>query len=433
MADEVTTTTSTPTTAPADNAGVSVSTTQVTTPVVTAPVTTAPASIADASKTYLASLTADQKATPLSDPVTETADDEAPVTLDFEAPTFDEATGQWRNKDGTFAPAPADADATTVTATDPNAPPATEESAAEPAPIVVPLKARDGSVKEIEVTDPEVADMLRANANDGMRRDEFNRRIDGVQSREAELREFETILQTNPEHVFSRLPQASQERLAESIIATHWDAIIDRIARMDQDPTYRVTVAAEARVRQTELAQQTQQAIAEQRYTGQLETACRALIPESVDQATAERFMFDASNDLSKILPTRRVQPSELAEVLAPRIALYRFNESAKADNTDSASSTTAPVAPPVIRAVMRAPAVTTASAVPSTQTTGVAVPRTVMTDGQRIAHAQTGRAIAAAVAPAGAGAAPVRVQVPVHATVEEASKYVRTQLGNHW
>src|SRR5689334_6090533 len=84
------------------------------------------------------------------------------------------ADGRWRNPDGTFAPPPP-AEAVTDVGEDAGA--TAPDTPTEPAPIVVKLRGRaetDPEV-EIEVSDPTIAERLRQNANDGMRKGEYER------------------------------------------------------------------------------------------------------------------------------------------------------------------------------------------------------------------------------------------------------------------
>ena len=400
---------------------------------------TQPLSIAEASKAFREKLTDAERNTPL-----EVEDTSASLDPNegFEPPVLG-ADGRWRHKDGSFAPdptkpveegaatdpadAPVDPNApVTDPIADPNAPPAE----AQPEPVTVQLKGRNGEVKEVEVTDPELADLLRANANDGLRRDEFNRKRATLESGFAELNAFKQMVAENPEEVvLAHMNPEAQTRLAESLIATHWDALVERILALDADPSRRAVVAAETRVRRIEQAQRLNEIRASSERAAQIETAVRAMIPESVDESTVNRFMDDAGSDVARALQAgTNVTPESVKEILAPRIALYRFNEAKGPTvvgvNAGQSTATTASQTPAVAR-----PAVSLKQTPAVTGATPVVDPAKAAARTQQL---NASRSISAAVAPSGAGAPAVRAPaVPKGATIEEASKHLRQSLGN--
>ena len=346
---------------------------------------------------------------PAPEPTTEPTPAEAPAEPAEPTPTegafTQDESGKWHRPDGQFA------SAEEVAALDALPPEGEPEAEPAPEPIVVKLRARDGSETEIEVTDPKVADLLRANHNDGMRRDEFQRRMETVESKEAELREFETALRTNPEAVIlQRLPAERQVSLAVALVAQHWDAIADRLVQFDTNPTERVKQAMDTQIAIRDQATTTEQAIQTARYAASVERAVSALVPESVDDSTRERFLADAASDLARAIQANGRQPvavEQIPTLLAPRLALYRFEASPEVP---------APAVParPVARPLARP------SAAPATApTASVAVPNPSATV-RRTVQAQK---IAAAIAPSGAGAATVKAPlIPATATLTEAT-----------
>jgi hypothetical protein len=445
MADETVTTqtvTNAPTPAPSQTEGVVVSAPSAGTdakPVETSSTST-PLTVEQASKAFRERLTDAEKNTPL-----EVEDTSASLDPNegFEPPTLG-ADGRWRHKDGSFAPdptkpvaeqaapaeaAPVDPNAPVVdpaAVVDPNAPPVETQ----PEPITVTLKGRNGEAREVEVTDPDLADLLRANANDGMRRNEFNAKSATLEAGFAELNAFKQMIEENPEDVvLAHMKPDAQARLAESLIATHWDALVERILALDADPSRRAVVAAETRVRTMQQAQRLNDVRASSERASQIETAVRAMIPESVSDSTIEQFMSDAGSDVARAIQSgKAVTPDSVKEILAPRIALYRFDEAKTptvvgANAVPSTAGTQASASPVVVRpavSLKQAPAVTGA---PSVVDPAKAALRT-----QQLIQA---RSISAAVAPSGAGAPAVRAPaVPKGATIEEASKHLRQTLG---
>lgn len=414
--------------------------------VASAPTPAKAPSIADATKAYLAALSPDAKTAPLAEPEpVEDTPESLAADLAFEPPVFDAATGKWRNKDGTFAEAPAtDAPATETPAEAApveEAAPATEP---ETPAIRVELKDRNGNVVPIEVTDQQTAELLQANARDGLRRDEFNRRISSVEQREAELRAFETALRTNPDEVvLSRLSPDAQARIAVALIAQHWDAVYPSLEAMAADPSQRIVTATQAQLRQTQQQVEFQRVRAAEQRGVALESAVRSLVPESVDPETADRFLRDAVSDLTYHMQSRDVQPTDVAALLAPRVALYGFRADAPTGAAPNALSAV-PSAPatgvPVSPAAAPAPAIPVARPVSVTAAPAASAGSVVSAarvappvDAATIARQQQQRARAAASAPAGAGAPPVSVRLPADATksIEDASRYVRQHVGS--
>lgn len=293
------------------------------------------------------------------------------------------------------------------------APETTAEPAAEP--NVVAIRGRDGNEVEIEVDDPKVAEVLQTLQRDSMRKQEFTKRMEAVQQREAEFREFETLMATNPESVIlQHLPADKQVSIAVALLAQHWDALAPVLVQFDTNDQTRLVEAANARLRMTQ-----QQAEFEQRrqvatYAAQAETTVRNLIPEHIADDVAEAFLNDASADLARAIQQRNGQPiplDQITAVLARRVSLYGF------DQPQSGAPATVPIAPaqpkrPVAKPVAASqPSAPTAS-VPASANAGATVRRAV-----------TAQRVAAAVPPAGAGAATVRQPlVPPNATVKDAS-----------
>lgn len=329
--------------------------------------------------------------------------------------TMDDA-GRWHRPDGKFADAEEIAKLDALPVEGAEIPAVPEE--AQPEPIVVKLRARDGSDAEIEVTDEKVAELLRANHNDGMRREEFTRRMETVESKEAELREFETMLRTNPEAVIlQRLPQDKKVAIATALVAELWDHIYPNLVGFEQDPTARVTAAMQSQLAIRDQQSQYQQAITTAQYSAKVYSTLHALVPESVDDATRDSFLADAASDVARAIEKNGKQPvpvESLKQILAPRLALYRFQ--AESPINPVPSQPARPVARPLTAAKAAVPSVP----VHDQAKAGATVRRTVQA--QRIA---------AAIAPQGAGAATVKSPlVPSNADVTAAGQAMRTQKG---
>lgn len=288
-------------------------------------------------------------------------------------------------------------------------------------PVLVKLRARNGDEQEIEVADESIAEILRANAKDGMRGEEYRKKMELVEGHLAERRAFNQALESHPESlILEHLPEANQLALTATLLAKHWDKLVPKIVELDQDPALRAKEATDAANRSRDSQPSLEQITQRERYIVQVEAATRALIPEHIDDATAERFMADAGLDIGRAVNSigRAISPTDISKVLGPRLALYGFDKPASA-NGNGPSKT----APPrtVARAVGQPTTAPTASTTAkSGADAGAAVRRTV-----------TAQRVAASVPPAGAGAATLRVpMVPAGTTIEQASQALR-KLGS--
>lgn len=334
----------------------------------------------------------------------------------FEAFTMDEA-GRLHRPDGTFA------DAGEVEAYNATVEPASVETEPAAEPILATVRTRDGKEIEFEVTDPDLAEAIRANHNDGMRRDEFRRRIESVEQKEAEVREFVTMLETNPEAVIlQHLPSEKQISIATALIAQHWDAIYDRLLGFEQDPSARIQTAMDS-----QLAIRDQQATYQSRMqatkaAAEISRAVDVLIPAGVNPELEQQFWSDAQADLIRAANSgQQVTPENVNTLLAARLRLY-----APLWGQAEPVAPPAPEVPkrPLARPVAK-PSSAPASAVASVSASGNA--------GATVRRLVSAQRVAAAVPPAGAGAAPMsRPMVPTNATIEEASKALR-KAGNSW
>lgn len=356
------------------------------------------------------------EASPPTDPAAPATETTAPAQP-FDGWTVD-ADQKLHRPDGTFAEA-SEIDAYNAAIEQENAataptPEAAKPDEQKPEPIVVTLKARDGSDVEIEVTDEKVAETLRANQKDGLRGEEYRKKLQIVEEHLAEKRAFERMMETNPEAVILKhLPEEKQESLAVALVAKFWDQIAPKLVEFDTTPGARVAEIANVGKRTAEQEREYSQLTAREKYGVQLEHATRALIPEHVDEATAEQFMADAALDLGRAVQAKgaAIDVTEVKSVLARRLALYGFDKPAPA-----AASAAVPEPPkrPIARAVAKPTPAPTAPAV--TTQNGAAVRQKV-----------TAQKVAAAVPPAGAGAAPVRVPLaPPGATIEQASQALK-------
>lgn len=324
--------------------------------------------------------------------------------------TLDE-TGRLHRADGTYA-SQAEVDQWNSAASAPTEP-AADATPAEPTPepIVVKLRGRDGSEREIEVTDPDVAEVLRTNHREGMRAAEYNRRMAEVQAKEEEFRAFETMVEQNPEGVILRhLPVEKQDALLVALLARRWEHVAPHLVKFDTDPAARAAEIINSQERMSKQDGDFSTARAKAEYGKNVYTETVKLIPEHVDEATHQRFLVDAGRDLEQAIKQNNgnaIPVEQIKTILAPRLALYGFDKPSPAAASQP-STPKRPVARPV-------PAAMQPSA-PAPANPGAAIKWTV-----------TAQRIAAATPPQGAGAAPVRQPlVPTNATVTDASRALK-------
>lgn len=385
---------------------------------------------------YLATVPAE---TPAAEPASEVIASEGPASPDAAestsgaAPSLTQgADGRWHRADGTYAnaeeiaahQASAPAAAPAAEATPEPAAPAEEA----PALHTVEIRGRDGKPVAIEVADESLAQLLRQNANDGMRAKDYKEKLAATEAERAEYRAFHTMLETNPEHVvFNGLSPEQQVNLTVKLIAQHWDAVVPVIQQYDQSDAARVRAAAETQLAIRDNSARFTETVSAQQRAVEITKAVTALVPDGWDDRTTERFIADAEQDIIRAVRAgEAVTTATIPSLLADRLALYGGGTPAAPQKpaAQAVRFAAAPNAPPP------APA-SSAAAIPI----GDAAARlaAARAEQDRIRRTQQARSAAAAIPPAGAGAAPVRVAtVPKGASIEDASKALR-KMGNSW
>jgi hypothetical protein len=300
-----------------------------------------------------------------------------------------------------------------------------EVSAEQPAPTEPPVEApametvkilgRNGTELEIEVSDPLIAEAIRSNIKDGMRGEDYRRKIQAADEHLADKRAFEQMIETNPEGlIFNHLPEDKQISLAVKLVSKYWDQIAPDLMKLDADPVERVRNAAQTQQQIMEQQRQFEQMTAASKHAVQLEHAVRALIPEHATDTQGDAFLQDAGSDIRREMQRRNgaaIPPADVAAILSHRLALYGFDKPAPA-------STPTPTRP-VARAVAKPNQAPTAQ------------PSVMVSAGAQVRRTVTAQRVAAAVPPAGAGAATVRAPlVPPNSSIEAASRALKKQTG---
>jgi hypothetical protein len=160
--------------------------------------------------------------------------------------------------------------------------------------------------------------------------------------------------------------------------------------------------------------------------------AAQTLIPDNTDSATVADFMRDVEIDLVHAARTGKpVTPETVPQLIERRAKLYGFGA--------APSSAAAPAAPATPAPASAAPAKPADTARPIGDRATAIAARVITKEEaknaqSRIRKVQVTRQNAAAVAPPGAGAAPVQVPViPATADIKEASKIIRKQGQAGW
>lgn len=292
------------------------------------------------------------------------------------------ADGLWRNPDGTFAQPPV-ADI----ATDGAEGEQVTEGDAAPAPIIVSLPPRnDGEPEtEIEVSDPAVAERLRELKNNGMRRAKFDAEMADVAEQRAQLNEFVSVLEHAPEAIVDRMSADNRARVLKYLLASDMDTHREFIAQVYNDDTARRGALVDMREERGGRMQTATARSTAERKADEIRGAVRVLVPETASEQDAQDFYTDAIAYLSQEAHRNdQLSARDVPKLLETRMKRYWGAQS-----------------PAPITALGEArPSGAQAEALQKKAATARAVVA-------RTQAAQATRAVAAKVAPQGAGAVP--------------------------
>jgi hypothetical protein len=344
--------------------------------------------------------------------------------------TWNESAKRWQSAAGAFVEgeAPSEeelaelAEAKKVKAA-PTAAPAKTEGEDEAKPIKVSLRGRNDEELEVEVSDPQIAEILRANAKDGLRRREYNERIQEVEGRELELQGIEQALEIDPVgFTISHMTPSRQLEVAEALLLEHFDTLKPKLEQWYEDAAARNGERVALRDKMKETGDQLSDTQARLTHARNCMRAAEAIIPETTDHAAARAFMRDAERDLTDAARSgEKITPETVAQLLAPRAKLYGFAEGAGT----TAAPATKPATPPTpTESITARPVTDRAKEIADRGQEKVEQARAAQ---KRVRVVQTQRRAASKVAPPGVGAATVRVPlIDPKATIKEASKAVR-------
>lgn len=287
-----------------------------------------------------------------------------------------------------------------------------EDEVAEEVPeFKVVLKGHpDRGEEDIELVLPDAESVERYNRaiNDGLRKKDYEAKMQTVQQKEAEVTEFFTALEHNPiGTVLNAIPREASLEVAKALVAEHWDALFPDLKQFSEDPTRVRETRLDSRERSMAADREARSAIEAGRRAGAILSATESLVPDSVDPSIKQKFMEDAERDLVR-LANRGVAigPETVAQQLQDRIRMYGF----------AAQAPVKAVKPVVAKRVGDSP-----KATPSVEQAKQAQTRT-----KSVIQAQK---TAAAIPPAGRGAAVVRKPLLTgKETIEEATRKLMSQ-----
>lgn len=343
----------------------------------------------------------------------------APV-VDVTGRVHDPANGQFVSPQAAVtAPEPGLPDTTPQPVGDPLAPPAVAPDAApadvpNDAPqandtpgIPIVLTDRNGREVEIEVTDPDLAETLRMWKNNGLRRDQYDKEIAPVREQQQQMQQFVATWETTPEVVFDQLRPDLQERLGRYILATRFDQDFETIKQFAEDGTARREALVDIRGKIQQGNIERDQRLTAMQQAERVSAAVRSLVPAGADDAKAAQFLSAAASMITGMIHQRQpVTPELVPQLLAPLRSAYGLTESP----TPQPPAAQPPAAsPPDDLAARRQAAAATV---------------------QRLQRTAQQRQVAAAVAPQGAGVAPVVAPMPPQgATLNQVTDFLKQRF----
>lgn len=261
---------------------------------------------------------------------------------------------------------------------------------------------------ELVLPDAEAVERFNRAVNDGLRRKDYDAKMQTVAQKEAEVQEFFTALEHNPiGTVLNAIPKEASLEVARALVAEHWDTLFPDLQQFSQDPTRVRETRLDSRERSMQADRQAREAIESTRRANAIMSATEALVPDEVAPTIRQQFIEDAERDLIKLASRGvAISPETVAQQLQDRIRMYGF----------AAQAPVKAVKPVVAKRVGDSP-----KATPSVEQAKQAQTRT-----KSVIKAQK---TAASIPPAGRGAAVVRKPLlSGKETIEEATQILLRQ-----
>lgn len=210
------------------------------------------------------------------------------------------------------------------------------EEVVEPEPVepefTVVLKGHsDRGEEDLELVLPDAEAVERFNraVNDGLRKKDYEAKLQTVAAKEAEVAEFYTALEHNPiGTMLNAIPREVQVQVAQALVAEHWDSLFPQLQQFAQDPTGVYKTRLEAREQAIAADRQARVAVEANQKAQAILTATEALVPDTVTPDIKAAFLADAERDLIALAQQgAAIAPSEVGSLLARRIQMYGFTQ----------------------------------------------------------------------------------------------------------
>lgn len=340
--------------------------------------------------------------------------------LDPNKIAWDAAAGRWRDPaTGNFVPAPEGATPPAEGEQPAPAEAVTEESEETPeeAPVARITLPRPGGGEDvtIDVDDPEVAELVQHYKNNGMRREEFNKRIASVEQKESDFREFQARLEHTPESIVDTLSPENRQRFTTYILAQEFDRLLPMLQQWAENDLTRQQALLGAQQRAFLSQQNLNASLAAQRSERAVLKAIDTLIPDHASPADADDFRQVAIARLTAVAQSGGdVRPETVVQHLDRDIRRFGF-------------------LPPVDPDPTKTPSLLPTKTAPGAQApTPANVAQRAAEQQQRLAEVAKQRAAAAPIVPRGTGAA-AQSAFPRPASFKDASKLVNSIPKDQW
>jgi hypothetical protein len=295
--------------------------------------------------------------------------------------------------------------------------------------VQLPGRGPDDPDIEIEVGDEEIANRLRQMRKGYDRKNRLDADRADVQQKERELDEVDTLLRADPVgFVLERVNPEIKKQLALNLLADDeiYEHVVEQIADWEQSPDKkegsRLKLENDRLKSQGDVRDQLDRTHRFRDQGDAVDAAIDALVPDTMDEDTANLFLADARRDMLAHIQKEGFALMNDAEleafvakvpsVLARRLRLYGIAPRDGADGGSPPASTATPVARPATPEAARL--VEEARATP-----------------ERVRKTVARRKAAGAAAPSGHGlpASPPGIKPPPGAGVKEAIAHARKHM----
>lgn len=201
--------------------------------------------------------------------------------------------------------------------------------------LKVTLKGRNPDDPPIEIVAPdeETAERMRQNLRDGLRRDEFNRRVERVVEREEQAAYLDHLLKHDPAGFLAqRVPEEVQQQVVERLLAQPGmlEKVQAKLEEWEGSPEKRTNFRLEQDVNALKNSEKVDSEFEAERVarnaTRVLMDTCDTLAG-AVPTDMAHQFVDDVLRDVQQFYIRENrgtpLKPEEIVAVISPRLKLY--------------------------------------------------------------------------------------------------------------